>query len=276
MLTLIVLNSYFYLTFLLFSVVWIPLCTLLVVILALFSSRGTTMKRFRRLISWYGLTVIKVLPFPLVRVRYKDYCTNPSPGAHIFVCNHRSASDPFLMACLPYECVQVANDWPFRLPVLGIYARWAGYLSVKEMAFEEFSRRAIALLDQGVSIIAFPEGTRSGSKTMGQFHGSIFRVALEAGYPIVPVCISGNERIPARGSLLLRPGTIRVHKLPALRWEQYKDLKPFVLKNRVRDLLAGELAVMDAGTECEECPVPHPGRAGGDGVTGEQQRAFRA
>jgi len=122
--------------------------------------------------------------------------------------------------------------------------KWAGYLSVREMPFEEFSRKTVELLGQGVSVITFPEGTRSGDKPMGQFHGSIFRVALQAKCPIAPVCINGNKNIPPRGSLLLRPGTIRVHKLPALQWEEYEDMKPFELKNRVRDIIAREQAVM--------------------------------
>ena len=175
----------------------------------------------------------------------KDYEKKPGSGPYIFVCNHRSATDPFLMACLPYEFIQVVNIWPFRLPVLGIYARWAGYLSINEMPFKQFSKQAVKLLKEGVSIVVFPEGTRSGGKSMGQFHGSLFRVALEAKCPIVPVCISGNENIPPRGSFLLRPGKIKIHKLQALKWKEYKDFKPFKLKNMVRNIISKEVDVMD-------------------------------
>jgi 1-acyl-sn-glycerol-3-phosphate acyltransferase len=68
---------------------------------------------------------------------------------------------------------------------------------------------------------------------------------LQSRCPIVPICISGNKNIPLRGSLILHPGIIKVHKLPALQWEKYKDLKPFKLKNKVRDIIARELAIMD-------------------------------
>jgi 1-acyl-sn-glycerol-3-phosphate acyltransferase len=240
------LNLTFYPLFFLYSAVSIPLLTVLVVFMGLFMTRRRTMKQFRRAISWYGIVIIKVLPFPLVRIRYHDYAKSEADSPYIFVCNHRSASDPFLMGCLPYEFVQVLNTWPSRLPVLGRYARWAGYLSVNEMPFEVFFEKALELLRQGVSIVVFPEGTRSNSSTMGHFHGAIFRIALHAACPIVPICITGNENVPARGSLLLRPGTIKVHKLPALQWEEYKDLKPFKLKNKVRDLIAEETALMEA------------------------------
>ena len=246
-LKLVYLNVVFYLLFILFSAISIPLLSLFVAFLSLFLSHRNTMKRFRRAISFYGAVIIRILPFPLIRVLYKDYSKDKGrgKGPYIFVCNHRSSSDPFLIACLPYEIVQIVNTWPFRLPVLGVFAKWAGYLNVKRMQFKEFSSKTIELLEQGVSIVAFPEGTRSRNKKVGQFHSSMFRVALQSRYPIVPVCISGNENKPPRGSLLLHQGIINMHKLPALQWEQYKDLGPFKLKNKIRDIIIKELAVME-------------------------------
>jgi 1-acyl-sn-glycerol-3-phosphate acyltransferase len=240
------LNSVFYILFFLFSAIFIPLMTLVVAAQALFASFRYTMKRFRRSISLYGAVIIRILPFPFIRVHYRDLDRSGHEGPFMFVSNHRSFSDPFLMATLPYECIQVVNTWPFRIPVLGIFAKWAGYLSIRQMPPEAFSRRSAELLEQGVSIIAFPEGTRSGGQEMGQFHGSVFRVALETHCAIAPLCVSGNEHIPRKGSLWLRPGVINVYKLPTLTWEDYRDLDPYKLKNLVRDMMAEKLAEMDA------------------------------
>lgn len=244
-LTLICFNTIFYILFILFSFVGIPLFSLIVAFHSLFISHRKAMKKFRRAISWYGIVIIKALPYPFVRVIYKDLDKTKTPGPFIFACNHRSASDPFLMACLPYEIVQIVNIWPFKLPVLGIMARWAGYLSVREMTFEAFSTKAADLLNDGVSIVAFPEGTRSADGSLGQFHGSIFRVALQTGYPVVPLCITGNERIPARGTLLLRPGIIKIHKLSPIAYDEFKGFTPYKLKNMVRQLIAEEIETME-------------------------------
>lgn len=244
-LILICFNTIFYILFIIFSFLGIPLLYFIGAFQAVFISRRKAMKKFRRAISWYGLVIIKALPYPFVRVIYKDQDETKIPGPFIFACNHRSASDPFLMACLPYEFVQVVNIWPFKLPVLGFTARWAGYLSVREMTFEDFSKKAADLLNDGVSIVAFPEGTRSADGSLGQFHGSIFRVALQTGYPVVPVCITGNEKIPARGTLLLRPGTIRIHKLSPITRSEYNGFTPYKLKNKVRLLIAGEIEAME-------------------------------
>jgi len=241
----LLLNATFYASFFAVSLVMIPVLSVLVCVAAPFASVRRTMRRFRRGISWYGTVVIRVCPFPFVRLQYRDLGERHLDGACLFVCNHRSASDPFLMGCLPYECVQMVNVWPFRLPVLGRYAKWAGYLSINEMPVEEFYDRAGKLLRDGVCVISFPEGTRSGGREMGQFRGAVFRLALREQVPIVPVCISGNEDIPHKGSAWLHPGVVQVHKLPAVTWEEYRELSAFQLKNRIRSIIPGHLAEME-------------------------------
>jgi 1-acyl-sn-glycerol-3-phosphate acyltransferase len=197
--------------------------------------RRKTLRLVRRSISHYGKAILRC-GWPTVRVRYVDHATGETPP-FVYVANHRSTSDAYLMACLPCEAVQVVNIWPFRIPVLGVVARIAGYLSVREMPIEDFLHRGTELLSQGVSVIAFPEGTRSGSRTMGPFHGSAFRLAIHAGARVAPLAISGNENIPRRASLWLQPGQITVQKLPALDVAQCQTLGAFKLKIRVQEMI---------------------------------------
>ncbi len=241
---LLLLNLYFYTFFFLFSAISIPVLTIIVAISRIFLSHRRTMKRFRRAISWYGI-IITSIPYPFIRLRYEDRGKDSAEGAYIFVCNHRAASDAFLMCVLPHEVVQIVNIWPFRIPVLGLYARYSGYLNIRMMSQEQFLEQATKLLNDGVSIIFFPEGTRSASRTMGSFHGAAFRLALASKAAVVPLCITGNENIPPKGSPLLRPGTIRVRRLPAITWDEYKDLNAFAFKNRVWHIIDKELSVME-------------------------------
>ena len=243
---LFLLNLYFYTFFVLLSAIAIPALTLMVAISRIFLSHRLTMKRFRRAISWYGILITSI-PYPIIKLRYEDLGKNGAEEPFIFVCNHRAASDAFLMCVLPHECVQIVNVWPFRIPVLGLYARFSGYLNIRMMSHEQFMAQATKLLSDGVSIIFFPEGTRSASRTMGSFHGAAFRLALESKASVVPLCITGNENIPPKGSLLLRTGTIRVRRLPAITWNEYKDLNAFAFKNRVWHIIDKELSVMECG-----------------------------
>lgn len=244
--SLYLLNLYFYTVFIIFSATAIPILTLYVGCLSLlFPSRRMTMKRFRRAISWYGMGMI-ACPYPFIKLRYESRGGHEPGKPYIFVCNHRSASDAFLIGILPHELVQIVNVWPFRIPVLGVYAKLAGYLNIRMISPEQFTSRASGLLKDGVSIVFFPEGTRSASCKMGSFHGSAFRLAIESKVPIVTFCISGSENIPPKGSVLLRPGVIRIRTLPPIAWEEYKDLTAFALKNRIRKIMDHELSAMES------------------------------
>ena len=239
------LNLFFYTFFIIFSLIAFINLGSLIILLLLFLSKRKIFKFLRQAIRLYGAVIIRILPFPLIRINYKNCSRNDPPGPYLFVCNHRAASDPFFMAVFPYEIVQVVNIWPFRLPALGIIAKIAGYLSVREMPYTEFANKTRKLIAEGVSIAAFPEGTRSRDKSIGQFHSAIFRTAIETHAAIVPVCITGNELVPPIGSPFLRPGIIKIHRLPALTWDEYRTFSAFKLKNYCRDIMAKEVLSMD-------------------------------
>lgn len=203
--------------------------------------RRRVLRLIRRTISHYGAAVLKC-GWPLVRVRYVDLGPDAKPP-FVFVSNHRSASDAFLMACLPFECIQVLNIWPSKIPIFGQIAAIAGYLKVREIPIDTFMLKGAKLLGEGASIIAFPEGTRSGSRRIGPFHGTAFRLAKQVGVNIVPLAISGNENIPKRKSMVLHPGQIVVSKLPAVTCEQYKDMSAYKLKGFVRERIRQHLDV---------------------------------
>ena len=150
------------------------------------------------------------------------------------------------MSCLPFECIQVANIWPFRLPLLGQVAKLAGYLSVREMPVEKFVEAGGRLLGQGVSVICFPEGTRSGSSKLGPFHGSAFRLALHApGQNRAPGRLGQREYSAARLAVLT-PGRIAVHKLPAITVDEFASMPIFKIKMLVHDKLQEHLDCLEA------------------------------
>jgi len=245
-LKLIYLNTTFYLLFFLASALIIPTLSVILVTARIFISERLFYRYFRRAIRFYGQVVVR-LPYPLVKVRYEDMSNVDKSVPHIYVCNHNSMSDPFLMSVFPYEMVQVVNVWPFSIPIIGYYARLGKYLDVNNMPFEKFLADAKTLLDEGVSIAFFPEGTRIDGAEMGSFHSGAFRLFLETKAPIVPVCIYGNKKIPPKGSMWLHPGTIIVRSLPPVTWEEYQDSTAYVVKSNVRKRIGEEIATMSEG-----------------------------
>ena len=214
--------------------------SLWMVVGAPFFSHRDNMLRFRHMIAIYGYGVVRGLARPIIRT----ICESPPRElgkAKIFIANHVSSSDPFLLALLKEDGVLVAKSWPFKLPILGLFARLAGYLNIEHLSPEALQAAVARLLDENNSIVAFPEGTRSGGRQVGPFHGALFRLALELRAPLVPICIVGNERTPAKGSWVLEPATVRVRCLPEMPWESFRDLTPFQLKNHVRQLIQSEV-----------------------------------
>jgi 1-acyl-sn-glycerol-3-phosphate acyltransferase len=105
--------------------------------------------------------------------------------------------------------------------------------------------KAGRLLNRGVSVIFFPEGTRSVANKMGSFHSAAFRLALAGEVAIIPLCICGNERVMPKGSSLLSPGMIRVRQLPPVPYETFAGMTPFALKKMIWTIIDKELEVME-------------------------------
>jgi 1-acyl-sn-glycerol-3-phosphate acyltransferase len=198
----------------------------------------------RFFILWYGRSIVRFAVFPFVRVTYEDTAPDEVvPG--IIIVNHRSASDPFLVAMLGWKIIQTVNGWPMRLPFFGFFARNAEYIDITKIHYDALRDHIRYLLQKGVSVISFPEGTRSGNCTMNQFHGGIFRVARELRATIIPVCITGNENIPSR-KFRFSCGHIRIRKLSSVKPETIAGLTPFALKTYVHNIMVTETSQMDA------------------------------
>ncbi|HPW36628.1 MAG TPA: lysophospholipid acyltransferase family protein [Syntrophorhabdus sp.] len=131
---------------------------------------------------------------------------NISSPPYIFMCNHQSALDIFsLLNSLPVQFKWIAKRELFYIPFLGWAMKRAGYISLDR----KHPREAIKAMDdaakkirEGTNIIIFPEGTRSKDGHLLPFKKGGFSLALRAKVPIVPVGISGSNRLQPKGSFI--------------------------------------------------------------------------
>ena len=229
-------NLLFFILVITFTIDFFLFFGIILIFIHILGSKRLAQKALRFLIVCYGRIIIYGFARILVKVKFIDSSKGKqAKDPCVYVANHRSASDAFLMGVLQCEFVQIVNLWPFKIPIIGLCARLAGYLSIRSMSFNNFSKECKILFSDNISIIGFPEGTRSLSSQMGQFHSSLFRVAKENKLKIVPLCILGNKDKPLRGSLIINPGNIEIHKLPAIDHKEYKNFSSFELKNYTRD-----------------------------------------
>jgi 1-acyl-sn-glycerol-3-phosphate acyltransferase len=147
-----------------------------------------------------------------VRVRVEGRERIDSGAAFICMCNHQSNFDiPVLLGHFPLPFRWLAKAELFRIPVFGRAMRGAGYISIDRSnrpAAIESLRRAAEAVRGGVSVMIFPEGTRSPDGRLKPFKKGGFVMAIEAGVPIVPVALRGTFDIMPKNRLLIRPRAV--------------------------------------------------------------------
>ncbi len=244
-LCILIFNIYFYLMLIVIGIIMGIISTVTLTLYSLFVPKYKVIKMLRQCIVIYGKILHYLVFFPFVRIYFEDLSSESNTKPGLFVINHRSASDPFLMAVLPGEFVQIVNDWPFKIPFLGIVAKLADYLNIKEMNFDNFSDKIENLIKNNISVVSFPEGTRSGEGEMGQFNGAVFRIAKRIKCPIYPVCIIGNENSPDL-SFKMHPGKIKIRKYPDITKDIDIDkYTAFQLKKYVRKVMLENIEEME-------------------------------
>ena len=133
--------------------------------------------------------------------------------AYVFVANHQSIYDiPIIFWSLPYQIRIIAKESLGRFPFLGWHLRRTGHMLVDRRHPDRASifGRASRLMKQGLSLIVFPEGTRSRDGRVAPFKGGSFYLALGAGLPVVPISIVGSRHVMQKGRLATYPGRVKL------------------------------------------------------------------
>ena len=137
---------------------------------------------------------------------------NPA-RTYVFVSNHQSIYDiPVIFANLPYQLRIIAKESLGSFPFLGWHLRRSGHLLVDRRRPDRTGilERWRALVKEGLSLIIFPEGTRSADGRLAAFKAGSFLLAIEAKLPIVPVSVDGTRLVMHKGELTTRPGAVRL------------------------------------------------------------------
>lgn len=147
-----------------------------------------------------------------VKVTVKNPGNLDSSRSYIYMSNHQSNFDiPVLLAYLPVQFRWLAKVELFRIPIFGFAMRRAGYISIDRSDRKSAIRslhHAAEIIRGGVSVLIFPEGTRSRDGNIRSFKSGGFILAIDSGVPIVPVIIHGTWPIMPKDRLRIRPGNV--------------------------------------------------------------------
>jgi len=183
-----------------------------------------------------------------IRVRAEGLENIPD-SVCIFASNHCSNIDPPAMfPSIPRRVSILAKKQVFQIPVLGAAMRLARLVPVDREAAAASVDCAVGYLREGLSFCVYPEGTRSRDGRLKPFKRGTFVMAIQARVPIVPVALSGTQRLMRKGDWTIHPGEVLIRFLPPV------DAAAFSLDQR-SDLLEAIHARIGAALPPDQRPL---------------------
>jgi 1-acyl-sn-glycerol-3-phosphate acyltransferase len=176
---------------------------------------------------------------------------------YVVVANHESYADIFLVSHLKWEMKWLAKDTLFRIPVMGWMMRMAGDVPINrgsrgsaQQALEACRVR----LGRKVSVMVFPEGTRSRKDELLPFKDGAFQLAIGPGTPIVPIAIAGTRNAMAKGSFSFRRANAICEVLEPIPTAGLTSADLPELRDRTRQIIAEARRELQLRLEAESKP----------------------
>lgn len=169
--------------------------------------------------KWWLTFVLRGVFFPRVRVTGREHIM--PDRSYLILSNHQSFIDiPVLAASIPLRFAWLAKESLFKIPVIGWSMSMAGFIPIRREKKRDAMRslkRVATALEEGRSVLIFPEGTRSYSNRLLPFKRGGVSVLAQTTARILPVTISGSYNAMNPKTFLINFGKrIRVHIHPPI------------------------------------------------------------
>jgi len=225
-------------------IVWTPLVAVVRIVTAPFDKgRYATGYVFRR------LCVVHQVLTPMWRFHTSGKLPENKRNPYVMVSNHESFVDMLLISHLKIEMKWLSKKSIFNIPLVGWMMKMSGDISLVR---GDRSSGSAALevckswLDRKMSVMIFPEGTRSADGEMRAFKDGAFRLAIETGTPILPLVVHGTRSALRKHDWRLGDSDAEVRVLDPIDTTGMTEADIPVLRDRVRELIANEVASMRA------------------------------
>jgi 1-acyl-sn-glycerol-3-phosphate acyltransferase len=209
------------------------------IVLSLFDSSGNVPHLVAR---FWGKIQLRITG---TRVRIQGLEHIEPEKSYILVSNHQSTFDIFaLLGYLPIQFRWTAKAELFRIPFMGWAMSRIGYIPIERSSPKKAYRsmlRAAEVVRKGMSVIIFPEGTRSPDGNLQPFKKGVFLIALKSQAPILPITIQGASRIMRKGDWRTYPGQVRIQIDPPIETAGTPAESEEQLSQRVRSTLVKNL-----------------------------------
>ena len=165
---------------------------------------------------------------------------------YVFAQNHTNHFD-YAVAnpAIPHSFQGVELEKHFKYPIYGWFMKARGTIPVrpgKQGQTPEIMARIRREMDEGMSILSFPEGTRTLDGHIDEFRKGIFYIARDLGVPIVPITVTGMFKTMRKGSLLIRPGhQVTVYVDKPIVASGYSDAQIGELVDKTREVMVSRM-----------------------------------
>ena len=159
---------------------------------------------------------------------------------YVAVSNHESYADIFLISHFPWEMKWLSKDTIFRIPVMGWMMRMANDIPIKRGKKESVVSALAGCRDRlgtRVRVMIFPEGTRSKTDELLPFKDGAFRLAIDAGAPILPIAVAGTRDCMAKGTFAFRHAHAKARVLPPIPTTGLTKADVATLRDRTREVI---------------------------------------
>lgn len=230
------LNMWAWVETVLLVIVATPIAFLVFLATAPFDKGRYAAGRFLRLLG-----VLSVKLNPLWRFDVTGQLIRDPRRPYVAVSNHESYADIFLISHLPWEMKWMSKETMFRIPGFGWMMRMAGDIEIRRgerTSVVQAMQEARDRLAKRVSVMMFPEGTRSRDGELLPFKDGAFRLAIEAQAPILPLVVAGTRDCMAKGTFRFQPARARVKVLPPIETTGMTMDDMAALRERTRGVIA--------------------------------------
>ena len=163
-----------------------------------------------------------------------------SSKGNLYISNHASYLDIFVqLAKLPDNVRMVYKNEINKVPLLGWAMLAAGFISLDRLNIRNAMRsldKAAQKIKKGLSIVIYPEGTRTETGDVGEFKRGMFILADKSQADIIPVSLSNTFNLMKSGSMRVYPGTVNM-----VIGKPVKYIKDKRLLNRIRETVINNL-----------------------------------
>ena len=180
-----------------------------------------------------------------VEVEFNGMEKIPTDRRFLLVSNHRSAGDPFVLVpqLRKYGVAFISKPENFKIPWAGEFAHKSCYLPIdRENARNAMKTLRVAtdyIKNDIVSIVIYPEGTRTRTGELLEFKDGIFYVAKRAECPIVVLTCQNTEKVFK--NLFKRRLKVRMDVLDVIEPEEFKDKTTHDISDEVRNKMLEHL-----------------------------------